>query len=201
LDDDLTHNKSGHLMMKRTFVSVVFALAANTAAASDLPLGDSASAKVFLQLSGIQQLAAVMDPLLSVPGGAFRIVEGDFLALGNLRIRLAGIDAPEIAQRCNTAQGMLWECAAQAEDRMRDILRAADRVECFSNDQDNYGYYVASCKADGADIGAQLVSEGLAWADETQGYYQAEAARAQAASLGIWQAETASPSEWRRAHK
>ena len=188
------------MMKKQTLVSAVFAFAASTVFAADLPKGDSASAKVFLELHSIQRLAGVMTPLLTVPGGAFRIVEGDFLALGNLRIRLIGIDAPEIAQQCNAAEGGYWECAAEAEDRVRDMLRNAERVECFSNERDSYGHYLASCKADGQDVGAHLVAEGLAWPDADQGYYHLEAMQAQAAHRGIWQAETPSPDEWRKDH-
>lgn len=186
------------MMIKQTLVSAVFAFAACTASAADLPKGDSASAKVFLELHSIQRLAGVMSPLLSVPGGAFRIIEGDFLALGNLRIRLVGVDAPEVAQQCNSAEGAFWECAAEAEDRIRDLLRSAERVECFSNERDSYGHYLASCKADGLDVGAHLVAEGLAWPDTNYGYYHTEAAQAQAAHRGIWQADTPSPAEWRQ---
>ncbi|MEP4036141.1 thermonuclease family protein [Pseudophaeobacter sp.] len=188
------------MMIKPTLVSAVFAFAASTVFAADLPKGDTASAKVFLELHSIQRLAGVLNPLLSVPGGTFRIIEGDFLGLGNLRIRLVGIDAPEVAQQCNTAEGGHWECAAEAEDRIGDLLRSAERIECFSNEQDSYGHYLASCKADGLDVGALLVAEGLAWPDEEQGHYLPEAAQAQAAGRGIWQAETPTPAEWRKDH-
>lgn len=187
-------------MMKRTIVGAVLAIAANTVSAQELPVSDPISAKIFLELRSIQQLAGVIDPLLTVPGEAFRIIEGDFIALGALRIRLVGIDAPEVAQRCNRSDGGLWECAAKSEDRVREILRSAERVECFGNGRDPYGYYIASCTADGEDVGARLVEEGLAWPDEEQGYYLPEAARAQAGSLGIWQAETERPAEWRKQH-
>lgn len=186
------------MMIKRTLAGLAFAMTASTASATELPLlADPASAKVFLELRNIQQLAGVMEPLLSVPGEAFRVIEGDFVALGNLKIRLVGIDAPEMAQQCTGSDGGFWECAAQAEDRMREMLRSAELVECFSNSRDNYGHYVASCQADGQDIGARLVEEGLAWPNREQGYYQPEVEAAQAENLGIWQAETLPPWEWR----
>ncbi|MEP2716637.1 thermonuclease family protein [Pseudophaeobacter sp.] len=189
--------------MKQTLASVALAFAASSSFATDLPLGeaDPTSARIFLELHSIQQLAGVMNPFLSVPGEAFRIVEGDSLALGNLRIRLVGIEAPEMAQRCNALNGVPWECAAESEDRMRDILRSAEQVECFSNDRNSYGDYVASCTADGEDVAARLVAEGLAWPDEERGYYLPELAAAQAEGLGIWQAETPTPFEWRMQQK
>lgn len=188
------------MMIIRTMASAALVFAANAASSQDLQLPDPISAKIFLELDSVQQLSGRIGPLVSVPGEAFRVIDGDVLSLGNLRIRLVGIDAPETAQRCNTAQGDFWECSAQAEDRARGIMRSAERVECFSNEQDSYGYYLASCKADGQDIGALLVGEGLAWPKPDQGYYQAELALAQAGNTGIWQAHTQPPWEWRNSH-
>lgn len=187
-----------NMMIKQTLAGLAFAMTVGSAQATELPLvSDPVSAKVFLELHSIQQMAGVMEPLLTVPGEAFRVIEGDTVALGSLKIRLVGIDAPEMAQQCNGADGALWECAAEAEDRIRDLLRNAEQVECFSNDRDNYGHYIASCQADGQDVGAQLVAEGLAWPDQEQGYYRPEMEAARAESLGVWQADTPTPWEWR----
>lgn len=186
------------MMIKQTLAGLALAMTAGATSATELPLvSDPVSAKVFLELHSIQQMAGVMEPLLTVPGEAFRVIEGDTVALGTLKIRLVGIEAPEMAQQCNGADGTLWECAAEAEDRIREMLRGAERVECFSNDRDNYGHYIASCQADGQDVGAQLVAEGLAWPERERGYYTPEMEAAQAGSLGIWQAETLTPWEWR----
>ncbi|CUH89490.1 Succinoglycan biosynthesis protein ExoI [Phaeobacter sp. CECT 5382] len=186
------------MIIKQTIAGLACAIAAGAVSAADLPAGDPISAKIFLELHSFQQLSGSIEPLVSVPGEAFRVLDGDFLALGHLRIRLVGIDAPETAQQCNTAEGAFWECAVEAEDRVRSLMRMAERVECFSDEQDSYGNYLASCKADGRDVGAVLVGEGLAWPDQEQGYYGSEAATAQAGEIGIWQAATQPPWEWRK---
>lgn len=183
--------------MKQSLMSGFLVLAASAVSSQGLKLPDPVSAQIFLELDSVEQLTGRIGPLVSVPGNAFRVVDGDVLSLGNLRIRLVGIEAPETAQRCKTADGGYWECSAEAEDRARHVMHSAERVECFSNEQDSYGYHLATCKADGRDIGAVLVGEGLAWPKPDQGYYQAELALAQAGQTGIWQAETLPPWEWR----
>ena len=185
------------MIIKRTIAAATFATIASVASSTELPLVDPISAKIFLELHSIQKLSADIRPLVSAPGEAFRIIDGDFLALGNLRIRLVGIDAPKSAQQCNTPSGSFWDCSAQSSDRARDIIHLAERVECFISDNGNHGLYLASCQADGRDVGAVLVEEGLAWPDQDQSYYGAESAVAQTDGIGIWQAYTQPPWEWR----
>lgn len=185
------------MIFKRTTAAASFTIIASVASAADLAPVDPVSARIFLELHSIQKLSANIQPLLSAPGEAFRVIDGDFLALGNLRIRLVGIAAPKAAQQCNTANGSFWDCSAQSSDRVRNIIQQAQRVECFSSEDGNHGIYLASCQADGRDVGALLVGEGLAWPEMNQGYYLAEETTAQADGLGIWQAYTQPPWEWR----
>ena len=170
---------------------------ASAVSSAELPPVDPISARIFLDLHSIQKLSADIRPLVSAPGEAFRIIDGDLLALGNLRIRLVGIDAPESAQQCNTSSGAFWDCSAQSSDRVRNIVHLAERVDCFTSENGNHGLYIASCQADGSDVGALLVGEGLAWSDQDEGYYLSETTVAQTEGLGIWQAYTQPPWEWR----
>ena len=188
------------MMIKRSIAIAAIAFGATAASSEDLLNVDPVSARIFLELHSIQQLAGDIRPLVSAPGEAFRVVDGDFLTLGNLKIRLVGIDAPEAAQQCNSAGGEYWDCAAQAGDRARSIIGLATRVDCYSSERNNYGHYIASCDADGRDVGALLVEEGLAWPDQDRGYYLSEATTAQSDNLGVWQAPTPTPWEWRSQH-
>lgn len=185
------------MILKRSIAGAAFAIVANVASSAELQPVDPISARIFLELHTIQSLSANIGPLVSAPGEAFRVIDGDFLALGNLRIRLVGIEAPKAAQQCNASNGSSWDCVTESSDRVRNVLRTAERVECFSSEQGNYGLYFASCEADGRDMGALLVEEGLAWPDQDQGYYLSEATMAQAEGHGIWQAYTQPPWEWR----
>ncbi|MVO16108.1 hypothetical protein GO984_09815 [Rhodobacteraceae bacterium CY05] len=186
------------MMIKQTLTGVAFAIVASGASSTELQQSDPISARIFLELHSIQKLAGNIRPLVSAPGQAFRVIDGEVLALGKLKIRLIGIDVPEAAQQCNSQSGDSWDCAGRASDRVQDIMDLAERVECFSSQPESRGHYIATCDADGQDVGALLVAEGLAWPDRNQGYYQPEVSTAQADGLGIWQAHTPPPWEWRQ---
>jgi endonuclease YncB( thermonuclease family) len=52
--------------------------------------------------------------LIGVP----RIVDGDTLAIGAMKFRLEGIDAPETDQVCLNANGARWTCGIDARDQL-----------------------------------------------------------------------------------
>ena len=183
------------MKIKSLLARLALTFAASAAISAELQPGDPISAKIFLQLHGIEKLAGQITPLVSGTGRDFRVIDGDSLAMGAYNIRLADIDAPRTSQRCATAQGSYWDCGAQARKRMRALLESAENIECFSSEQDVYGRHLATCDADGVDVGAILVEEGLAWPHHNQGRYLPEASSAQAHSRGIWQAETTAPWE------
>ncbi|MEL0435871.1 thermonuclease family protein [Phycobacter sp. K97] len=183
------------MKIKSLFARLALTLAASAAISAELQPGDPISAKIFLQLHGIEKLAGQITPLVSGAGRDFRVIDGDSLAMGDYNIRLAEIDAPRTSQRCTTAQGSYWDCGAEARQRMRDLVMGAQSVECYSSKQDVYGRHLATCDADGIDVGALLVEEGLAWPHHNEGRYLPEASNAQAHSRGIWQAENTAPWE------
>ena len=49
-----------------------------------------------------------VDPVLLE--GEARAIDGDTLQLGDMRLRLHGIDAPELRQTCENAAGAIWSC-------------------------------------------------------------------------------------------
>ena len=73
--------------------------------------------------------------------------------------RLWGIDAPETKQAC--ADG--WPAGVEATKYIRELI-AGREVVCEPRTTDRYGRTVALCRADGVDIGAAMVSAGMAWA-------------------------------------
>ena len=50
--------------------------------------------------------------------GIARILDGDTLAIGDMKIRLEGIDAPEADQVCLDKQGDRWTCGIEARNRL-----------------------------------------------------------------------------------
>ena len=87
-----------------------------------------------------------------------RIVDGDTLKVDGVTYRLNGIDAPEHGQTCGK-----WKCGADATDALVELTKGRD-VTCDPISQDGYGRTIATCFADGVDIGQSLVDKGMAWA-------------------------------------
>lgn len=123
-----------------------------------------------------------------------RVVDGDTLELGGTVYRLNGIDAPEHGQTCGA-----WNCGAEATDALVEIVKGR-RVTCDPISEDGYGRVIATCYADGADIGGSLVDKGLAWAFRrySTAYTDAETT-AKGRSLGIWSGDFTPPWEFREA--
>ncbi len=128
-----------------------------------------------------------------------RVVDGDSLRSGKLKIRLFGIDAPELNQKCEADDGSSWPCGLAAQDAMRDLASSAPQLSCHLRDVDRYGRLVMQCFANGYDIAGALVDQGLALAyrDFSTAYVYNET-RAAAAKRGLWQGHFSSPWEWRR---
>ncbi len=128
--------------------------------------------------------------------GEARVLDGDTLDIGPVRIRLHGIDAPERSQTCATARGT-WTCGIAASDRILALTKAGPTT-CIPIERDAFGRIVADCTADGVNLGATLVAEGLAWAflRYSDTYAEIEAG-ARARGEGIWQAATQTPWDYR----
>lgn len=135
------------------------------------------------------------DPTPPHLSGTARVVDGDTLRLGGERIRLVGLDAPELAQDCGRADGTRWPCGVVARDTLATMVHGA-ALDCAPQGHDVYGRVLARCSA-GGDLGARLVEAGMAISD---GDYLGEEAAAKASRAGIWQGDFEAPAAWRAAH-
>lgn len=118
--------------------------------------------------------------------GPVRVIDADTLDVGGARVRLHGIDAPELSQNCGAPAGGDWPCgrwaaeiaAAQYDGRL---------AVCHPLDRDRYGRIVARCAVDGADIAAVLVRQGAAFAYRRYAEdYVGDERAARADRLGVW---------------
>jgi endonuclease YncB( thermonuclease family) len=121
------------------------------------------------------------------------ITDGDSLRLSGYRVRLAGIDAPEILQVCQRA-GQVWRCG---EDSRRSLATkiGTQRVICNPEGRDRYARLLALCRAGATDLNAQQVREGWAFAF---GRFAQEEEQARAAKAGIWSGTFEPLREFRR---
>ena len=85
-------------------------------------------------------------------GGTVRVIDGDTLDVGAVRVRLHGIDAPEIGQGCTNADGVAWDCGSWVAGQVRALI-GGRRVRCETVTEDRYGRTVARCALAGQDLG------------------------------------------------
>jgi len=132
-----------------------------------------------------------------VVSGSPRVLDGDSLEIGDVSIRLFGIDAPEGRQTC-TRGDEAWRCGDAAARELRRLI-GAQSIVCERRDTDTYGRMVARCTAGNTDLAAALTLAGyaLAYRQYSNDYVDEEAA-AKAAKRGIWASEFVAPWEWRR---
>ncbi|MGG5819758.1 thermonuclease family protein [Falsiroseomonas sp. HW251] len=141
-------------------------------------------------------LSPAREPSLS---GFARAVDGDTLAIGARRIRLAGIDAPESAQICER-DGSAWPCGALAAQALAGMVQGRV-VTCSQSGEDRYGRALARCEAAGEDLGAAMVR--LGWAVAYARYswrYIPQEWQARWRGVGLWAGRFETPEDWRRAH-
>ncbi len=135
-----------------------------------------------------------------VPAGEASVTDGDGLRIGSERIRLWGIDAPELGQAC-TRSRTAYPCGIEARDALEHLLSAGG-LSCERLYQDRYGRTVARCAVAGADLGAAMVR--LGWAVDferySKGAYADEEVQARAARRGLWAGEFEVPAQWRKRH-
>src|SRR5438876_5994838 len=67
--------------------------------------------------------------LPKIISGPPRVVDGDTIRIGEVSIRLEGIDAPETDQICLDAHGQQWTCGVTARDRLRDHISGRE-IQC-----------------------------------------------------------------------
>jgi endonuclease YncB( thermonuclease family) len=119
--------------------------------------------------------------------GAARIIDGDTIDVANVRIRLEGIDAPEVGQTCRRKWFGWWACGHEATETLRRLTENRT-VTCDPRGHDKYSRTLAVCYADGRDINALMVRQGYAWAFvKYSRSYVREEELARAEGIGIWQ--------------
>lgn len=130
--------------------------------------------------------------------GPVRVVDGDTIRLGEHRIRLHGIDAPESDQACLDPQGAPWACGDAATERLADLI-GNDPVHCTQRDIDRFQRIIGECFAGGTNLNAALVAEGLAFAYRRFSMdYAALEDEAREAGRGIWAGTVQAPWDHRR---
>ena len=146
--------------------------------------------------------AVAQPPILFGPVSA--VSDGDTLKVGKVRVRLHGIDAPEMAQSCRLIDERQYPCGIHATNALKALI-GSQAVFCAILDTDRYGRLIGRCllgSTSGPDLSRLLVQQG--WAVAYTRYsadYVPDETRAKAARLGIWRGSFQLPEDFRKENK
>ena len=85
------------------------------------------------------------------------VTDGDTFRLDGEKVRIVGIDAPELRGRCREETAL----ANKAKSRLQHLIEGKT-VSIDRQGTDRFGRTLAAVRAGGRDVGQQLVNEGLA---------------------------------------
>lgn len=159
-----------------------------------------------------------------VKGKVIRINDGDsFVMQDNIKVRLYGIDAPELNQICLLKKETIGKdnevivrreevkCGEDAKNKLSDLIAANDIV-CIVRGKDAYDRFVGDCsfekyngktkRKDKVNINKEMVLSGNAVAfHQISDKYLEDENRAKAENKGIWATTFDIPSNYRKKAK
>lgn len=128
--------------------------------------------------------------------GFATVTDGDSLTLNSERIRLHGIDAPELDQLCRRGE-QSYACGREARNQLRRLI-GSGMVACKGLERDQYGRLLAVCEVAGTELNRAMVETGWAIA---YGDYLIEEMKACSARHGLWEGTFDRPGEWRAGNR
>ena len=129
--------------------------------------------------------------------GKAKIIDGDTIHIGINKIRLHGIDAPEIKQTC-LINDDVWDCGIESGKALKKFILERE-VNCKIIDIDRYKRFVGVCFINNENINQYMVKNGWAIAYR---YYSKQFIEdeeiAKKNKLGIWQGTFIDPYLFRK---
>lgn len=128
--------------------------------------------------------------------GAAQAIDGDSLEVGGKKVRLFGVDAPELDQGCQM-DGEDWACGQASKEQLAALISGRP-VTCQGQGVDQYGRILAVCSAGRDELNEVMVEQGwaVAYRQYSDAYVSAEM-RAKAGRAGIWASQFVLPSDYR----
>ena len=132
--------------------------------------------------------------------GHAKIIDGDTIHIGKYKIRLHGIDAPEIKQTCRIDE-KIWNCGIQAKENLIKFV-SNNIINCEIIDKDRYNRLIGICFVNQKNINQYMVKNG--WAIAYRYYsldYIEDENIARFNKIGIWQGTFQEPYLFRKKNK
>ena len=141
--------------------------------------------------------------------GIAKVVDGDTIIINEKKIRLFGIDAPELDQHCTKPWIQFnfidlnknYNCGLVAKEKLKKII-SKNEINCKGEKYDRYKRLIAICFKKGKDLNKWLVRNGLAinYTKYSKKYLRDEN-QAKREKVGLWSGEFDEPWEWRKKNK
>ena len=141
--------------------------------------------------------------------GIPRVVDGDTVHINEFKIRLEGIDAPEIRQQCKKAKLKIssilgytfyknYYCGEVSKENLEAKIDGS-KIKCISSGKDRYKRYLAKCFKNSTNLNQWMVRNGHAIAYRRYSKeYLPDEDFAKKNKLGLWQGKFLDPEKWRK---
>ena len=164
-------------------------------------------AKIFLILIISSFLAQTLSgtEIYGIP----KIIDGDTVHINNKKIRLEGIDAPEIKQQCKKPFIKIsaligfqfsksYSCGIISKKKLMDKVDNS-KIRCISSSRDKYKRYLATCYKEKINLNKWMVRNGhaVAYKRYSKDYVRDEDF-ANENKLGLWEGSFMMPEKWRK---
>ena len=141
--------------------------------------------------------------------GTPRIIDGDTVHINGKKIRLEGIDAPEIKQKCKKPFLQIsslisfqlsksYPCGFTSTKKLINKI-GTSRIKCISSSKDKYKRYLATCYKKNINLNKWMVRNGYAVAYKRYSKdYMIDEEYARENKLGLWEGSFMMPENWRK---
>ena len=141
--------------------------------------------------------------------GVPKIIDGDTVHINTKKIRLEGIDAPEIKQQCKKPFLKIsaiigfefnknYSCGVTAKKKLTDKIDSS-KIKCISSSKDRYKRFLATCYKDKINLNKWMVRNGYAVAYKKYSKnYMRDEEYAKENKLGLWEGSFITPEKWRK---
>ena len=141
--------------------------------------------------------------------GISKVIDGDTVHINNFKIRLEGIDAPEMRQKCkkeflkiSSTIGFIfykdYNCGEVSKKKLKDKINESE-IKCISSSKDRYKRHIATCFKGQTNLNQWMVRNGYAIAYRRYNKkYIPDEDFAKENKLGLWQGKFMKPEKWRK---
>ena len=141
--------------------------------------------------------------------GKPKIIDGDTIHISKYKIRLEGIDAPEMRQKCKKEKLKIsstigftfyedYYCGKESKENLEAKVYGS-KIKCVSSSKDRYDRYLATCFKDKLNLNQWMVRNGYAIAYRRYSKkYISDEDFAKQNKLGLWRGKFTNPEKWRK---